>query len=170
VIVVFELLGGAHAAPPTPPTRPAAVRRLPPYLPHNVHFRKAAGLNPEVVDVIRSELLRTADDYRVEIVAYCFMPDHLHALIEGQSAHSDLRKCIRMFRQRSGRLFRTRFDRRLWQEGYFDRFLRNDEASPSVIAYIIANPLRATLCSDVRDYPFIGSGTFTIAELIDTLA
>ena len=129
-----------------------------------IHFTDAL-----IVDAVRCELLRTANDYRVEIVAYCFMPDHLHVLIEGLAADSDLLKFIRMFRQRTGRLFRQKFGRYLWQEGFFDRFVRREEATPTVIAYIIANPLRAGLCADVRDYPFVGAGRFTIGELVDAI-
>jgi putative transposase len=129
-----------------------------------VHFTDAS-----IVDAVRCELLRTADDYRVEIVAYCFMPDHLHLLIEGIAADSDLLKFIRMFRQRSGRSFRRQFDRYLWQEGFFDRFVRREKATPTVVAYIIANPLRAGLCTDLRDYPFVGSGRFTLGELVDVI-
>jgi len=97
------------------------------------------------------------------------MPDHGHMLIEGIAADSDLLKFIRMFRQRSGRFFRRQFGRYLWQEDFFDRFVRSEEATPTVVAYIIANPLRAGLCNDVRDYPFVGSGRFTLGELVDAL-
>ena len=129
-----------------------------------VHFTDAS-----IVDAVRCELLRTADDYRVEIVAYCFMPDHVHVLIEGIAADSDLLKFIRMFRQRSGRSFRKQFGRYLWQEGFFDRFVRSEEATSAVVAYIIANPLRAGLCTDLRQYPFVGSGRFTLRELGDAI-
>jgi hypothetical protein len=74
-----------------------------------------------------------------------------------------------MFRQRSGRSFRRQFDRYLWQEGFFDRFVRREKATPTVVAYIIANPLRAGLCTDLRDYPFVGSGRFTLGELVDVI-
>jgi len=131
--------------------------------------RRAHFTDASIVDAIRCELLRTGDDYRVEIVAYCFMPDHLHVLIEGVAADSDLLKFIRMFRQRSGRSFRRHFEGYLWQEGFFDRFVRREEATPTVVAYIIANPLRAGLCTDLRDYPFIGSGRFTLGELVDVI-
>jgi putative transposase len=129
-----------------------------------VHFTDAS-----IVDAVRSELLRTASDYRVEIVAYCFMPDHVHVLIEGIAADSDLLKFTRMFRQRSGRFFRRQCGQYLWQEGFFDRFVRSEEATPTVVAYIIANPLRAGLCTDVRDYPFVGSGRFSLGELVDAI-
>jgi hypothetical protein len=74
-----------------------------------------------------------------------------------------------MFRQRSGRFFRRQCGQYLWQEGFFDRFVRSEEATPTVVAYIIANPLRAGLCTDVRDYPFVGSGRFSLGELVDAI-
>jgi REP element-mobilizing transposase RayT len=97
------------------------------------------------------------------------MPDHVHVLIEGIAADSDLLKFTRMFRQRSGRFFRRQCGQYLWQEGFFDRFVRSEEATPTVVAYIIANPLRAGLCTDVRDYPFVGSGRFSLGELVDAI-
>ena len=39
----------------------------------------------------------------------------------------------------------------------------------SVARYIVENPIRAGLAINVRDYPFIGSTTYTIAEILDGL-
>src|SRR6476620_8507351 len=71
------------------------------------------------VERARVELLRTSTAYDIELLAYCFMPDHLHALLEGISDRADAAKCVAMFRQRSGHDYRRRTGRRLWQEGYF---------------------------------------------------
>jgi REP element-mobilizing transposase RayT len=98
------------------------------------------------------------------------MPDHLHVLIEGSTEHADLLKCTAMFRQRSGRRYRQLHDAYLWQEGYVDRLLRKDDATLDVVRYIIANPLRAGLCRDVREYPYVGSRRYSIEEIIDSLA
>jgi len=122
------------------------------------------------VDEVRAELLRTAKSYQVEVIADCFMPDHLHALIEGLAADSDLLKCTKMFRQRGGHSYRALTCRRLWQEGYIDRFLRAEEATLDVARYIVANPVRAGLCDDLREYPYLGSSRYTIEELIASLA
>jgi len=93
------------------------------------------------VDVIRTELLRTASAYDVEVIAYCFMPDHLHVVIEGMTENADLLKFTAMFRQRSGHQYRSVHGEYLWQEGYVDRFLRDDEATLDVVRYVVANPL-----------------------------
>jgi putative transposase len=35
------------------------------------------------VDVVRAQILRAAEQRLFAILAYCFMPDHLHLLVEG---------------------------------------------------------------------------------------
>jgi putative transposase len=114
-------------------------------------------------------LLPTAADYRFVIVAYCFMPDHLHALVDATALDSDFRKFTSMFKQRSAYAYCNGDSGRLWQEGYYDRVLRNDEAHLSVAAYIVANPLRANLCKDLREYRFFGSERYTHDELIEAV-
>jgi putative transposase len=98
------------------------------------------------------------------------MPDHLHLLIEGLCANSDLLRFMKMFRQRSGHSYRTRKNVRLWQEGFVDTFLRAEEASLDVARYVVANPGRAGLVQDARDYPYLGSTRYSIDELVGSLA
>ena len=132
--------------------------------------RQRVFLRQQHVDEVRTELLRTGESYRVEVTAYCFMPDHCHALLEGLAFDSELLKCIKMFRQRSGHAYRARTSERLWQDGYFDRFLRSDQATLDAARYIVANLLRANLCADARQYPHLGSGRYTLDELLGSLA
>jgi len=132
--------------------------------------RRAYFTDNRTVDVIRAELLRTASAYDVEVIAYCFMPDHLHVVIEGMTENADLLKFTAMFRQRSGHQYRSVHGEYLWQEGYVDRFLREDEATLDVVRYVVANPLRAGLCRDVREYPFVGSSRYGVEDMIDSLA
>jgi hypothetical protein len=44
-----------------------------------------------------------------------------------------------------------------WQKDFFDHILRKDESLPSVIRYILENPVRKGLVSDWRDYTFKGA-------------
>ena len=120
-----------------------------------------------LVEVVREQLLHPADACTVEILAYVFMPDHLHALVTGTTEASDSKRYAEVFRQRSSFHVRRVKRERLWQEGYFDRVLRAEEDTVDVVRYLIANPLRAGLCTDVREYPFIGSQRYSIEELIE---
>ena len=120
-----------------------------------------------IAESVRTQLLSTAARWDVEIVAYCFMPDHLHLLVEGKSEGADSRKYADAFRRTSGFHFRRqRARRRLWQEGYFDRVLREEEATLDVVSYIVLNPVKAGLCADAGAYPFSGSSRCELSELV----
>jgi len=121
------------------------------------------------VERARSELLRTLRDYRFEGIVYSFMPDHFHGLFEAASEDCNMVKCADMFKQRSGFAHKKASGRKLWQKGSFDRVLRREEATLDIIAYIVANPVRAGLCRDQRLYPYVGSTLHTIDELIDAV-
>jgi REP element-mobilizing transposase RayT len=113
-----------------------------------------------IVELVALELLHNAALFEVEILAYCFMPDHLHYLAEGLTDRADLLRFTRTFRQRSGFRHRQTRPERLWQEGYFDRHLRDEEATLDVVAYIIGNPVRAGLCASPQDHAFSGGTCF----------
>ena len=113
-----------------------------------------------------AQLLSTAPAWDVEIVAYCFMPDHLHVLVEGMTESADCRKCADVFRRTSGFYFRREHRKRLWQEGHFDRVLREEDATLDVVSYIVLNPVKAGLCADASAYPLLGSSRYELSALL----
>jgi hypothetical protein len=58
--------------------------------------------------------------------------------------------------------------RPLWQKGYYEHVLRNDEATLATAKYILENPVRAGLVAKPRDYEFAGSFVLA-AEQLDEL-
>lgn len=113
------------------------------------HFRTAS-----VAACVRGQLLRTAPDCQFAILAYTFMPDHLHFLAEGLSDVADFRRFVALLRRRSSASLWTLHPKGLWQDGYYERILRRDEASVHVCHYILNNPVRAGLVAEPSDYPF----------------
>jgi len=104
---------------------------------------------------------------RMAILAFCFMPDHLHLLVEGMSERSSLLEFVRAAKQRSGFAFSRMFGIRLWQRYGYERVLRNDENALSVAAYVVANPVRARLVEDIWQYPYVGSDVYAMEDLIE---
>jgi REP element-mobilizing transposase RayT len=96
------------------------------------------------------------------------MPDHTHVLIEGLRDSADLRRYCKLAKQRSGGIHARSGRGPLWQEGYYDRVLRDCEDIREVARYILANPIRAGLALTPNDYPYLGSDRWTVAELIDS--
>jgi putative transposase len=91
------------------------------------------------------------------IWAYCFMPDHVHLLIEGEKAEADMRRFTRLLKQKAGYWFKSIYHDKLWQPGYYERVLRDDEATLMVVRYILENPVRKGLVQHFTDYPYLGS-------------
>src|SRR3954468_11480031 len=125
------------------------------------HFTDAVN-----VSMALSQISRAAREYQFAILAYCFMPDHLHLLVEGLADGSDCRAFIKAAKQYSGFYFVKRGGDKLWQRYGYDRVLRDEEATVDVARYIVQNPVRAKLVDDPRAYPFVGSAIYTIDEIL----
>jgi putative transposase len=132
--------------------------------------RTCAFIDADAVAVSLEQIRRTRDDEMFELLTYCFMPDHLHLLIEGCHESSDLRKFAKLSKQRSGAQYALKHGGPLWQEGYHDHVLRAEDDTKVIARYILANPVRAGLVEDPRDYPFSGSDRWTIEELLEAVS
>ncbi len=93
------------------------------------------------------------------------MADHLHLLLEATSETSDLVAFAVEAKQRTSYRYRRQQDRALWQKGYYEHVLRDDEATLVVARYILANPVRAGIVQESHDYPFSGSLVFDRRQL-----
>src|SRR5665213_779081 len=100
------------------------------------------------------------------LVAYCFMPDHVHLLVYGTSGAADLRAFAVDFKKVTGFEYRHRQGRHLWQPRYFDRVLRDDESTEAVARYTLENPVRAGLAARLGEYPFAGSDLYNLQGLL----
>jgi putative transposase len=134
------------------------------------HERRRIFVTSDVVDDLLSQIQRAADAEGFAILAYCFMPDHLHILIEGEVDHADGRRFIARAKQLSGFYYSQKFRETLWQRYGFERVLRNDEATLSVARYIVENPLRAGLVAAPAEYPFSGSTRYSLKEILEAIA
>lgn len=124
----------------------------------------------EAVDLARSQIQRSASEQQFAVIAYCFMRDHLHLLVEGQTDVSDCRRFIARAKQYSAYYHMRQFNERLWQRYTFERVLREQETTASVARYILENPIRAGLVKTVKEYPFLGSFVYTLAQLLELVA
>ena len=131
------------------------------------NYRERHFVSPAAVHPIREHLLQQALAFGFDVTAYCFMPDHLHVLLAARHDDAEFRECMRRFKQMSAYHHRKSRRSALWQPGYFERVLRNDEATGAVVRYILENPVRAGLTQRFQDYPFSGSTVYSTAQLAD---
>jgi putative transposase len=132
--------------------------------------RRRSFTSAEAVRRTVLQFLRVAAGESFEILAYCFMPDHIHVLAVATSAAADLQRFVRLAKQRSGFAFARTAGHPLWQESYFERVVREDRDLAGLIAYIVQNPVRAGLTRTAVDYPFWGSQVYSREEILEFLA
>ena len=129
--------------------------------------RQAFFLNSGTVVQTLLQFRNVSSRESFEILAYCFMPDHAHLLVEGVSDRSDLRRFIKLSKQRSGGIHARSFGGPLWQDGYYDRILRDGDDILAIARYLLNNPIRAGLVKSPADYPHMGSDRWSLQELIE---
>jgi putative transposase len=105
---------------------------------------------------VRDDIERVADAEHFRVLAYCFMPDHLHLLVQGESDGADLQRFVKDWKQMTGFKHAKGYGFRLWQVGFFDYVLRSDEDTNRHAQYILSNPIRAGLTHTIGEYPFAG--------------
>jgi len=81
-------------------------------------------------------------------LAFVLMPDHLHWLMQ-LGSERDLSRVIGAVKNVAAH----RLGRPVWQSGFHDHAVRAEEDLRQIGRYIVANPLRAGLVSQLEDYP-----------------
>ena len=88
-------------------------------------------------------------------LAWVLMPDHFHGLLlVGDSA--PLSQVMQSFKGRVATEVNRLLGRSgsLWQTTFHDHAMRREEDLEAAARYIVANPVRAGLVTNVGDYPF----------------
>ena len=137
------------------------------FLTLNTHFRREIFREPAACRLVIEQFLRASRKHGFVAIAYTVMRDHFHALIEGTRDDSDFIKWIDLFKQLSAYYEKQRSGCQLWQEGYWDYIVLDDDATLEIASYIVWNPVEAKLVEAPEDYPFTGSERYSIAELAD---
>ena len=114
-------------------------------------------VNDEVVGNLIEILKSTAEQKSFSVWAYCFMPDHVHLLVEGNNSSADIKTFVALFKQKIAYWFKSIHGVQLWAANYHEHVLRNDEDTRAVAQYIIQNPVRKGIVEDYSKYPYSGS-------------
>jgi len=131
------------------------------------HGRRNLFVEATVVSEALGQILQSSSRHAFAVLAYCFMPDHLHLLGEGQSDDTDLIGFAKDVKQRVAYYRHGNSQGPVWQRGYYERVLRDEEATLTVAKYILANPVRKGLSREPRDYAFSGSAVWTWEQLLE---
>lgn len=88
---------------------------------------------------------------------YCFMPEHLHVILNGKTDTADTWKAMTAFKQATGYWFGRNQPEFAWQEGFYDHVIGADEDLGAQLRNVADNPIRKGLVPHWKDYPFTGA-------------
>ena len=110
-------------------------------------------LNKSVIAVLKE----IAQKFGYAVITFCLMPDHLHLLVQAREGCQSLERFIGAFKNVTTRLYwRQGGERKLWQRGFYEHIVRQDEDLTTVSDYIMNNPVRAGLVEEPEQYPWLG--------------
>jgi REP element-mobilizing transposase RayT len=110
--------------------------------------------NPLVARLVQAALLKF-DGERYALVAWCVMPNHVHALLQLKPGFK-LDRVVHSWKsytaKEANRLLRC--SGAFWAPEYFDRFMRDDEHLARTASYIEGDPVKAGLCANISEWRF----------------
>ncbi|MCZ2267861.1 MAG: transposase [Ignavibacteriales bacterium] len=120
--------------------------------------------NESVFKYFEKVLLEELKHYNCSAFVYLFMPDHLHLVLAGNEPDSNIKKCLEMFKQKTGFYLSKSKANVSWQKDYYDHILRSEENLEIHLKYILNNPVRAGMVNYWKKYPYIGSTVYNLCE------
>jgi REP element-mobilizing transposase RayT len=99
---------------------------------------------------------RAESHFNIAVARYVIMPDHIHLFIRGD-CNFRLGTWIGALKQTLAKAAKlSRAEGQIWEEGFFDHVLRNDESYSQKWNYVRENPVRAGLVKSAADWPYQG--------------
>jgi putative transposase len=114
--------------------------------------------NPQSHRILREIWERSAERNGWHVGDYVLMPDHLHFFAQPGSSSDLMRDWVKTWKSVSARQIMTAngIGAPVWQDDYFDRYLRSTESYAQKWEYVRNNPVRAGLVVRREDWPYQG--------------
>jgi REP element-mobilizing transposase RayT len=116
----------------------------------------ACYLRDERIAQLVQEALLHFDGQRYRMIAWCIMPNHVHALVE--TTDTWLSSILHTWKSFTAQEANKMLGRSgpFWMPDYFDRYIRNDEHLQSTLDYIRENPIKGGLVQRAEEWPWMG--------------
>jgi len=113
----------------------------------------ACHLSDERVASVIIENLREFDGARYDLIAWCVMPNHVHAVIRAMGTQK-LERILHSWKSFTAKRANELLGRTgvFWQREYYDRIIRDEEDLERTIEYVLENPEKAGLVG----WPWVG--------------
>ena len=108
--------------------------------------------NPAIAELVECSL-RHFDGERYRLLAWCVMPNHVHALAEMMDGFP-LEDVVQNWKSYTAHEMNRMLGRRgrVWQPEGFDRYIRDETHFNRAVGYIEENPVNSGLVVDAKDW------------------
>lgn len=124
------------------------------YITTNTNKRISVLTGEPRINLLYESLERAHCKYRFKVNGYVIMPDHVHLILV--SKNNDLSEILHdikgYFAHYIFKMGLYQSPGPLWQRGFYDHIIRNEEDLVEKLNYIHANPLRAGLTGEIAGY------------------
>jgi putative transposase len=121
------------------------------------HEGKEAFSNKDVAKAVIESLKKNKIKSHFKIYIYCLMPDHLHILLNPGNSNLSVSRFIQTFKSQTGFWYEKQYGSSLWQRGFYDHIVRQNENLIKIAQYILDNPVRKELVEEPEQYPYSGA-------------
>ena len=120
--------------------------------------------NPKIAALVEKALLYF-DGERLQLHAWCVMPNHVHVLLTPHTGYS-VAKIVKSWKSYTARRANCLLGLKgpFWETDYYDRYIRNPDHFQKARNYIENNPVKAGLCEKPEDWAF-GSARFRVGPV-----
>ncbi len=115
--------------------------------------RKPVFINFDYARILVTNMMKIEHEKELKSYAFVVMPDHLHWLFQLQTG-VNLSNVMKKLKARVSKEIHQTNQQKVWQDGFYDHYIRNDEDLKNTARYIVANPLRAKLVTQLSQYPW----------------
>ena len=100
-------------------------------------------------------VMRYKQKHNFKLYCFCLMPNHVHMIIEVDKPET-LNKIMRGLNLSYTLYFNLKYQKvgHLWQDRFKSRIIEKDAYLLECISYIETNPMRASLVSNLNEYPW----------------
>ena len=118
----------------------------------------------DLAAIVENALLHFDGD-RYRLLAWCVMPNHVHALIEMGPGHP-LADVVHSWKSFTAKEINPCLGRTgtVWAADYFDRYIRDEAHLAGAVAYIESNPVKAGLVARNEDWARSSAARRAVAD------
>ena len=115
--------------------------------------------DPRLADLV-AESLRNLDGSHYDLLAYCVMPNHVHAvftpLLNSDGTTHSLAAIMHSLKRHTARKANLILGRQgeFWQHENYDHVVRDEGECARIVAYVLNNPVKAGLVDEWQDWPW----------------